>query len=38
MQAPTMEKQVSLVDEVDGKSLYSIWGSTSEDIENHNIL
>ena len=28
-----MEKQVSLVDEVDGKSLYSIWGSTSEDIE-----
>jgi hypothetical protein len=33
MQAPTMERQVSIVDEIDGKSLYSIWGSTSEDIE-----
>lgn len=33
MQAPTLGKQLSLVDEVDGKFLYSIWGSTEEDIE-----
>lgn len=38
MQAPTIEKQVSFMDEVHGKQLYSIWCSTSEDIENHNIL